>query len=403
MNWQKAFLVALCGLLVPSMAFPCSVWNGHSVSYTSTKIRVSGSVPTTISNGIQHGINQWNDENLSGFDFPWFSKNSGQAVVDVIYINGLAEPSGYSPCGTFTGPTDGSSGVIYMFSQGRAHGQVANCFPNAHAAGDLVVAHELGHYLGLGNRNVHDGSIMGGAAHIGATNRAITSCEASRVDTVNSNPIEFANECSNVVDPGNPFSDPENFDPCADDGNGNTPIIFDFGRRGFALTSLEDGVSFDLDADLEKEHVSWTAEGALDGFLVRDVDNNGLIEGGRELFGGRTIGLLSGEIWEHGYKPLAEFDEPELGGNYNGIIDSHDIVYDQLMIWVDVNHNGVSESEELFSLAELGVERVSLRYRESQRVDEHGNEFRYVSRAWIRVGGHLRRVLTADVFFLVSK
>ncbi len=401
MKWNKALLAMLCGFLVPSLAFPCSVWNGHSVSYTSTKLRIAGSVPSTISNGVQHGINQWNDENLSGFDFPWFSKNSGQVVVDVIYIDGLAEPSGYSPCGTFSGPTDGSSGVIYMFSQGRAHGQVADCFPSVHAAGDLV-AHELGHYLGLGNRNVHDGSIMGGAAHIGATNRAITACEANRVDTVNSNNIEFAHECSNVGGSENPFSDPQDFDPCADDGNGNTPIIFDFGRRGFALTSLEDGVAFDIDADLEKEGVSWTAEGALDGFLVRDVDNNGLIEGGRELFGGRTIGLLTGEIWEHGYKPLAEFDVAELGGNQNGMIDRDDVVYNQLMVWVDVNHNGISESEELFGLAELGVERVSHRYWESQRVDEHGNEFRYMSRAWIRKGDRLRRLLTADVFFVVA-
>jgi len=92
----------------------------------------------------------------------------------------------------------------------------------------------------------------------------------------------------------------------------------------------------------------------------------------------------------------------ELESNKNGFIDEPDIVYEQLLLWFDFNHNGTSEDDELFGLAELGVERISVRYRKGQDVDEHGNEFRYVSRAWIRLENRLQAIPTADVFFVTS-
>jgi hypothetical protein len=65
--------------------------------------------------------------------------------------------------------------------------------------------------------------------------------------------------------------------------------------------------------------------------------------------------------------------------NRDGVIDSQDAIYSRLRVWVDANHDGVAQPEELHSLAELGVERISLHYRESPRVDQYGNRFRYVA------------------------
>ena len=42
-----------------------------------------------------------------------------------------------------------------------------------------------------------------------------------------------------------------------------------------------------------------------------------------------------------------------------------------------MNHNGRSEASELRALPSLDVTRLHLDYKESKKVDVHGNQFRY--------------------------
>jgi hypothetical protein len=154
-----------------------------------------------------------------------------------------------------------------------------------------------------------------------------------------------------------------------------SPIIIDTTGSGFHLTSAENGVMFDIAGNGNPVRIAWTSSTSGDAFLALDRDSDGRINSGKELFGNFTEQPSSGH--PNGFLALAEFDKPENGGNSDGIIDYRDQVFSHLVLWIDENHDGISQPNELHSLPELGVFSLSLRYWESKRVDEFGNEFHY--------------------------
>ena len=154
----------------------------------------------------------------------------------------------------------------------------------------------------------------------------------------------------------------------------------DVDGEGFELTSPENGVWFDLFGDGHVRKWSWTAVDRNNGFLVLDRDNNGIIDNGTELFGSMTPQPATQS--PNGFLALAVYDERENGGNADGFIDEKDAIYSKLRIWIDTNHDGVSQPNELHALSDLGIARIDLQYQVKPRTDQYGNEFYLRSRVW---------------------
>lgn len=143
------------------------------------------------------------------------------------------------------------------------------------------------------------------------------------------------------------------------------PVIFDLNSDGKYASNIADGVYFDYDGDGFREKTAWADK--EDGILVRDINENGFIDDGKELFGDKTV-LKSGEYAKSGFEALSELDT-----NSDGKITNDDEAFKELKIWIDRNNDGISQSDELYTLDDKNIAEIDLNFKSSNRNDQNGN------------------------------
>ncbi|HPE79095.1 MAG TPA: calcium-binding protein, partial [Gammaproteobacteria bacterium] len=133
------------------------------------------------------------------------------------------------------------------------------------------------------------------------------------------------------------------------------PLALDLDGDGIETTEITNWQAttlFDHDANGVADGTGWLS--GDDGWLVRDLNANGTIDTGAELFGNNTT-LSNGTTAAEGFSALSDLDS-----NSDGVIDASDAAFAELKVWQDVNQDGISQTGELSSLTDLGVASISL-------------------------------------------
>lgn len=131
--------------------------------------------------------------------------------------------------------------------------------------------------------------------------------------------------------------------------NASGPVIFDLTGDGFNLTTVKQGVLYDVVGDSAKEKTAWIGEG--NGLLVYDADQNHTVSNASEF-------VLTDHV--PGAKTDLEALRIGFDSNHDNLFDQQDAAWNLFGIWQDINKDAVVDNGEYHSLAQIGIVSIGL-------------------------------------------
>jgi subtilisin-like proprotein convertase family protein len=171
------------------------------------------------------------------------------------------------------------------------------------------------------------------------------------------------------------------------------PLVLDLSGTGVKLTPIGAGVLFDIDNSGTQKRTGWTGDGT--GLLVVDAGDGKITNASQlisEYYGGQqgSKGAAGQRRFKDGFAALASEDK-----NSDLILDQTDPIWAKLKVWVDANHNGVSDSGELKSLDELGITQFNLTVSQAFSGElRDGNEI--LAKGTFSINGKMQEALAVN-------
>jgi hypothetical protein len=135
-----------------------------------------------------------------------------------------------------------------------------------------------------------------------------------------------------------------------------SPLVLDLDGSGMQISSVEEGVKFDLFGQGKEVKTAWVK--GNNALLVIDRNHNGRIDSGNELFGEGMN--LDNQFSTDGFSALELLDTMKYGGNRDARFDEHDAYFNRVQLWIDGNRDAIAQPGELRSLKDAGVKSISL-------------------------------------------
>jgi Ca2+-binding RTX toxin-like protein len=169
-------------------------------------------------------------------------------------------------------------------------------------------------------------------------------------------------------------------------GHTTPPIVLDLDGDGLELVPYNGSqVKFDMDADGVRDATGWV--GADDGLLALDRNGNSKIDDITEISFVNDAENATSDL-----EGLRAFDT-----NANGFLDAGDDRFDEFLVWRDANQDGISQTEELRSLSEAGVQQINLSLDLTGEQPGGSDNVIYGTTEYLTSDGEARQV--GDVFF----